>query len=247
VILELEKYGRINWMKMNQSQGRSLNETFNDFVRMRGNRAVSSGSSPDDLDAHLSYEQRQTKEDLLKIAHHNPEEVLAGRIAPLNIETKKLSNIVRKQKEHVNRLLLHIQIEQIRSYFAAMQSQIQEILDHLRELRLALLKAIQANTDLLDLVETALQDKQIGRADGGTFINQALQHMTQAYMERHDIPPEAMRDFTDEQMLAMVEEQSEQVTAMNITMSDQIGVIDQNHPFRTYNPKRRNARFRCAG
>ena len=112
-------------------------------------------STINDPDAHLSSEQRQIKDDLFKLAHHNPEEVLAGRIAPLNIEARKLSNLIRKKKEQFIHLLLYIRLDQIRKDLAKMQSHIFELLDQLREMRIEILEAIDKNNQIIDKVEIA--------------------------------------------------------------------------------------------
>ncbi|NNC95917.1 MAG: hypothetical protein HKN92_10170 [Chitinophagales bacterium] len=213
-------------MKEGEFNHSSLNERFNELARTT-DTGLLAVKSPYDPEAHLTHEERQTKEDLVKIAHHNPEEVLAGRIAPLNIETKKLSTQLRKQKDYLHHLFLLIHLDQIRSVFAKTQQQILDMLERLREIRLDLLKEINANNEFLDKVEFARTDKQFARDDDGVFINVALQNMVEAYMSEHDIPRQELPNFTLEQMMAMVEEQSEQIAKMNVIMSNQIGIIDQ--------------------
>ena len=51
--------------------------------------------------------------------------------------------------------------------------------------------------------------------------------MIELFIEENNIPSEELPQLTLEQMLAMLEEQSEKITLMNIELSNQVGTIDR--------------------
>ena len=178
-----------------------------------------------DPDARLSFEQRQVKDDLQKIRSDNPLETLAGRRAPINLQFKKLKSHIEKEKAKFRDTLRRLTLRNLRKSLTDTMRLVREFKARLRQMQNDLLDLIQRNNDFIDQVSIAIESQNYDRDKTGSFIDPSLNKMVSGYMKRHDLDPNLMKEFSLEQMLAMVEEEREYLKSENILISKHLDQV----------------------